>query len=150
MATLKQIEANRVNAQKSTGAKTEAGKKTCRLNATKHGLLNSDLSKHEALKIEAVRDTLCEDFKPNSVLEEFVIERIAVHTLKLKRIAKAEAGYINNYFNSRLLSVDIDGEEKHLGSNSITELLKTYSRYEITEENRLYKAIRELYKLWGV
>ena len=41
MATQKQIEANRANAQKSTGAKTEAGKKTSSMNAMKHGLLNS-------------------------------------------------------------------------------------------------------------
>ncbi len=39
MATDKQIEANRpLNAQKSTGRRTEAGRNTSRLNAWKHGL----------------------------------------------------------------------------------------------------------------
>lgn len=41
------------------------------------------------------------------------------------------------------------GKKKHLGCGSISDLLKTYSKYEITEEEKLYKAIRELYKLWG-
>jgi hypothetical protein len=38
MATQRQIEANRRNAQKSTGPKTQAGRDRSRLNALKHGL----------------------------------------------------------------------------------------------------------------
>ncbi len=38
MASQRQIEANRRNAQKSTGPKTQAGKARSRLNARKHGL----------------------------------------------------------------------------------------------------------------
>ena len=43
MATLKQIEANRLNALKSTGPKTEAGKASVKLNAMKHGLLSKQV-----------------------------------------------------------------------------------------------------------
>src|SRR6476619_5991854 len=38
MATQKQIEANRRNAQKSTGPKTEEGKTKSKFNAMKHGM----------------------------------------------------------------------------------------------------------------
>jgi hypothetical protein len=38
MTTYRQIEANRRNALKSTGPKTETGKKTSRCNAVRHGL----------------------------------------------------------------------------------------------------------------
>ncbi len=38
MATSAQIEANRLNAQKSTGPKTERGKAHARLNAVTHGM----------------------------------------------------------------------------------------------------------------
>ncbi len=39
MTSVKQIEANRRNAQKSTGPKTNEGKEVSRLNVLKHGLL---------------------------------------------------------------------------------------------------------------
>ena len=38
MASARQIEANRRNAQKSTGPKSEQGKQATRLNGLKHGL----------------------------------------------------------------------------------------------------------------
>jgi hypothetical protein len=38
MTSSRQIEANRRNALKSTGSKTEAGKQTSRCNAVRHGL----------------------------------------------------------------------------------------------------------------
>ena len=42
MSTLKQIEANRLNAKKSTGPRTAEGKAAVRLNALKHGLFALD------------------------------------------------------------------------------------------------------------
>jgi hypothetical protein len=41
MATEKQIEANRRNAEKSTGPRTKAGKARSRLNARRHGLAST-------------------------------------------------------------------------------------------------------------
>ena len=43
MATDKQIAANRLNAQKSTGPKTPEGRAAVRLNAIKHGLTAQSL-----------------------------------------------------------------------------------------------------------
>ncbi len=38
MTSIRQIEANRRNSQKSTGPRTEAGKQASRCNAVRHGL----------------------------------------------------------------------------------------------------------------
>lgn len=43
MATPQQIEANRQNAQASTGPKTDAGKERSSLNATRHGFTGQTL-----------------------------------------------------------------------------------------------------------
>jgi hypothetical protein len=43
MASKKQIEANRANARKSTGAKTDMGKFISRFNAVKHGLASQKM-----------------------------------------------------------------------------------------------------------
>jgi len=42
MTSPKKVEANRRNAQKSTGPKTQEGKDIARLNTTKHGLLSRE------------------------------------------------------------------------------------------------------------
>jgi hypothetical protein len=59
MATLKQIEANRLNAQKSTGPTTESGKATSSQNSLKSGIYTKTILIHgedwdqfEALLIE--------------------------------------------------------------------------------------------------
>jgi hypothetical protein len=43
MATAAQIEANRINAQKSPGPKTKRGKSIARLNALEHGMRHNRL-----------------------------------------------------------------------------------------------------------
>ena len=54
MTSARQIEVNRINALKSTGPKTEAGKKLSRCNAVRHGLTAETV-------VDALEDT--EDYK---------------------------------------------------------------------------------------
>ena len=64
MATPAQIRANRENAQRSTGPRTEASKQTTRLNALKHGLAATllVLSDEDATKFDALRAQLIADY----------------------------------------------------------------------------------------
>jgi len=64
MPTEKQIAANRLNAQKSTGPKTDAGKLTTRLNSLKHGLAAQltvlpfeSQAEYDALENDLLEDT---------------------------------------------------------------------------------------------
>src|SRR5580692_10826464 len=63
MATFSQIEANRRNAFRSTGPKTEAGKKRSRRNAVRHGLtaetvidVLEDLEDYKAFELSVTAD----------------------------------------------------------------------------------------------
>ena len=86
MATLRQIEANRRNALKSTGPRTEAGKEVARMNGAVHGLRS-----HNPLPVQgasAVRSAILERFqgelKPQGALEELAVRRIAQMEWRLR------------------------------------------------------------------
>ncbi len=96
MPTEKQIEANRVNAQKSTGPRTEAGRNTSRLNAVKHGLTGhldvmTDDERH-------ARDTfmagIIDSLKPADALERQLAHSIADGYWRINRASAIE----NNFF----------------------------------------------------
>src|SRR5438045_2007025 len=74
MSTLKQIEANRLNAAKSTGPRTEAGTSTVRLNALKHGLYAADpvIPGEDPAHLEALHTSHYDRFQP-ATPEEHVL-----------------------------------------------------------------------------
>lgn len=93
MTSLARIAANKRNAQKSTGPKTDAGKETASRNALKHGLLATDVVCAE----ESSRDyrefaaALCADLAPVGEVEELLVDRIATCTWRLQRMVLTEA-----------------------------------------------------------
>src|SRR5205823_6356062 len=85
MASEKQIEANRRNAQLSTGPTTPAGKAVVSQNAFQHGLRSSKViwAGEEETLLNAIRDGLIAEWQPQTHTEWFFIERMALATLKL-------------------------------------------------------------------
>jgi len=150
MTTDKQFIANRQNAQKSTGAISETGKEIVKHNALKHGILKSDMSAYEDLDIEEVKSELELDLKPTSVMEKFILERIAIHLVKLKRINKAEKEFIQSILHPQLPPLKIGNPGAYypkMGHSDIENLVNVYQRYETTEENRMYRALEKLKEL---
>jgi hypothetical protein len=92
MATQKQIEANRRNAQKSTGPVTEAGKTKARFNALKHGMTAkvAVLPHEDAQSYEQLRQALIEDYQPSGAGEETLVELVAVNYWRLLRARRLE------------------------------------------------------------
>jgi len=83
------IAANRQNAQKSTGPKTEAGKAAIRSNAMKHGLLTKTLmfkDEEERLRFEGLYAELEADLAPEGALEKMIVADIAVSWWKLETV----------------------------------------------------------------
>jgi hypothetical protein len=92
--------ANRRNAQRSTGPRTEEGKRRSRRNALKHGILASALvidgeeGTEDRAEFEELLDGLQLDLSPVGALEEMLVEKIAVCWWRQKRALKCEGGLV--------------------------------------------------------
>jgi len=162
MATEKQIEANRQNAQLSTGPEDTV--KT-RLNAVKHGVAaNLPLNKQESEKLDDFLTKLREQFGITTVVGEYLIARIAVGMLRLERVPEYEEHsrkYAEYRRNAPSTSTpEFEKEEaalfKYMGIAK-TEPFKEHLvfdiddeklyRYETAAENKIYKALEKIYEL---
>jgi hypothetical protein len=93
MATIKQIDANRRNALKSTGPKTPEGKAAVSMNALRHGLrARSIVLPGENLdEFHQLCGDLEVEWQPQSRSEQFYLEQMAVSQWKLNRMEAGEA-----------------------------------------------------------
>jgi len=98
MATLKQFEANRRNAQKSTGPKTPEGKAAVSMNSLRHGLRARTvvLPGEDLQEFQQLCDDLEVEWQPQSRSEQFYLEQMAVYQWKLVRL---EVGEVNIFKN---------------------------------------------------
>jgi hypothetical protein len=117
MTSYRQIEANRRNALKSTGPKTETGKQTSRCNAVRHGLTADTvigvLEDTEGYK--AFEAAITADYDAQSAVERELVLRLASLLWRLRRATMMETGLF-----------DIQAE--HLSSYRRTHQLPANSR----------------------
>ena len=97
MTSPAQFAANRLNAQKSTGPITPAGKARAARSSLWHGLTAASLVvlDEDEADFDNFHTWLVSDLKPVGELEYSLVERIAVLSWRLRRVAKAEAALIN-------------------------------------------------------
>jgi len=94
MATEKQIEANRRNALKSRGPRTQEGKDRSRQNALKHGLTAETLGvlpNEDPSLFEGRVDSWLRDLGVRNEVEDALIRRAATQSWKLERFDRCEA-----------------------------------------------------------
>jgi hypothetical protein len=102
----KKLEANRRNAQKSAGPRTQKGKDRSRWNALKHGLLSKQVvvplkeGKESEAAWERLLAQLREDLAPQGALEEMMVERIAASYWRLGRAVRFETAEIAKQLES--------------------------------------------------
>jgi hypothetical protein len=98
--SLKQLDANRRNAQKSTGPKNPDGRAVSKMNALKHGLLAQTVvvRGHQIKESSNKFKKLCQEFyadlNPVGPLEEMLVDKIVSLTWRLRRVHTAESGEI--------------------------------------------------------
>jgi hypothetical protein len=97
MASKAQIAANRRNAAKGTGPKTAAGKAVASRNALRHGLTAEQvvLFDEAAENFASFHAELRAAYEPADAVEEELVERIVVCAWRLRRVARAESGLID-------------------------------------------------------
>ncbi len=105
-----QLDANRRNAQKSTGPRSAAGKARSSQNARRHGLLSREI----LLVGENIDDLAAmivgfeQDFKPVGALEEFLLEELVSLAWRLRRFCRVETGIFEELERLRLKGVRSD------------------------------------------
>jgi hypothetical protein len=94
MTSLRQIEANRRNAQLSTGPVTEEGKRRSRQNAVRHGLTAETVidALEDAEDYAAFEMAVTSDYDAQSAVERELVLRLASLLWRLRRATTIESG----------------------------------------------------------
>ena len=115
MTSYRQIEANRRNALKSTGPRTEAGKQAARCNAVRHGLTAETVigALEDAEDYRAFEAAVMADYDAQSAVERELVLRLASLLWRLRRATAMEtglfeiqAGHLLEYRQARQLTTD--------------------------------------------
>ncbi len=155
MATEAQIEANRANAQKSTGPRTPEGKAVVSQNAITHGLLARAgvIPGEDAHEFAAHREGLLKQLRPGTPLEEVLVERAVDLSWRLQRAVRdqdaAYAALYQKYMEGQPQPQEPDAWHAALGRMIVEDfcgaaVLERLQRYERRIESGFYKALNEL------
>jgi hypothetical protein len=100
MATPAQIQANRLNAQRSTGPRTPSGRDASRFNALKHGIDAHSLTipGEDPAELEALALDYHRRFRPDGPMEAFFVETLVKSDWDRRRYARIEAQYLRVQF----------------------------------------------------
>lgn len=148
MTTKKQAAANKANSKKSTGAATPAGKAAVAKNALKHGLLSQRIiiAGEDAQDFEALLAGLLQSIAPDGMLEQLMVEKVAVALWRQKRLVTAESAAIE--FNRRADRMTNRNEiDKALGyvygGDEVNCQVRPGELTGITEEDLEYDALNK-------
>ena len=161
MATKAQIKANRKNAKKSTGPRTEEGKARVSLNALKHGLLARDavLPEEDPAEFDRQLRDLEHDLRPENSVEFELVRQIADAQWRMRRLVRIETAFLSTAIEAQRRHEEIfrpgkiqpgrEGETQLLGAGLLnrTQALLHLARYDAHLSRRYYRAIAELGRL---
>ena len=158
MTTNAQIKANRNNAKKSTGPRTEEGKKRAAKNALKHGLLARDtvLPGENPADFDRQLSALEADIQPANSLEFELVRQIADAQWRMRRLTRLETGFLaaaladkrrlTEKYHPERLRPGYDGETLLLGSAMLdrTQAFVHLARYDGHLSRRFFRAVKQL------
>jgi hypothetical protein len=132
-----QNEANKLNAEKSTGPKTEEGKAVSKYNAIKHGLLSEQvlMKSEDGDALLELEKKLRSELKPATEIEFLLVDKIASNFWRLKRALSFEEGEV---ICTQLMTGSTMG---------LMHDADRFFRYETMLEKGIYKALHELERI---
>ena len=161
MPTEAQIRANRKNATKSTGPRTEKGKARVSKNALKHGLLAKDSVVPGEDPAEFDRHvTLYEDtYNPRNCVEKALVHQIADAAWRIQRLSRIEATIITTAiertrvyqrdFQTSRMREGHEGDLQLLGTSMFrdTKFLNNLARYDGHLNRRFHRSVELMMKI---
>jgi len=165
MASVAQIQANRSNAQKSTGPRTAQGKAVASQNAVKHGLLAEQVVIHgeDPAQFDLYREGMLADLAPVGGIETMLAERAVSLAWRLRRAERLHSAVFATVYRENAGDIVLwprhglpiepkpDEEAVILGQVVMTDfaraqVLDRLLVHERRIENSLYRTMRELRK----
>jgi len=134
----RKIEANRRNAQRSTGPKTPEGKAKSSQNAVTHGILVKKFlngaTPETVAEIGALASGIWEHYQPANMLEEMLVQKIVIEAAR----------------EYRVLGFEQKVEESTSGPIHLVACLGHVARYATSTSRALYRAIQELERVQAI
>jgi hypothetical protein len=143
MTSQRQIEANRRNAASSTGPRTARGKAVVALNAVRHGLLSRQavLRGESEAELVDLGKRLRGQLAPTGELELLLVDRLVSTAWRLRRAIALETRLFDTEHG------DSSVYQSALAYKGDRDRLQLLSRYELTLERGLFRALHELQRL---
>jgi hypothetical protein len=146
MSSEARIEANRRNAQRSSGPKTPQGKAASSRNALRHGLASDRLvvfPNERQEDLDQLAQAITSEFKPHGDTETYFVERMINARWKLLRLQRLEAEAYDSIFEAEDASENPDHDIFDVLA-SPNNLLDKFERYTANAERAYSKALRDL------
>src|SRR5205823_5424244 len=154
MSSEQQIEANRLNAQKSTGPSTPEGRAAVSLNGLKYGLYAKTLilPGEEPAEFDALLDRFHAEYQPATPTEEAFVSQIVMATWRRARIQRMEVAFYQSEHKTLLehykwfAELDETGRLARIAERDVAakSVLDSFSRQEARLERAIKSAVHEL------
>ena len=151
MPSPRQLEANRRNAQLSSGPRTIDGKAVSRFNGLQHGLAAQQavLRPDELEEFNCLRDSFLADLQPADAVEAFLVDRIILSAWRLSRCRRIEIGMLHCRLRDCRDTIRRDykrlpGADLAYVYLSTHDTFRKFVRYESRFEKAFFRALHDL------
>lgn len=150
MISSAKLEANRLNANQSTGPRSISGIRKSSKNALKHGLRSTQVvipELEDGADYAELLDGLVQDFAPRGVIEELLVRRLADDFWRLRRVARYEtelAGHRSKQLLTSLRRETPAGFQSHRELKASLHLLLRPKEHLISQDalNKLLRTFQ--------